>query len=640
MTLKILKNNTIRLHITLLMAVASLLSILVVGLFTQITTRENLEKEALSNLTHQVLLQSEIFEAQLQKLTNTTNFLEVCLTHQLVQNPHADSAMLETIKTNLLPLMTGWGQSARPFSMWIVFNAATINGKHTLSFFDANNDGTFDREEQYDISKQNLASDEYLWWTKAVEQGEVWTKPYYWENWNKNLITYSKSIFHQNKHIACIGSDIDFSELQKTWQEIRFYKTGHLILVDKDHNIILNPTSANKNTKDLSSQESLKYLLDKTDQTPSGIIDNKKLSGNRIFVYNKLSNGWLLLASAPKKEILKPLMDSRKIIGLIAIGAIVLSIVIGYALSRFLQAPILNLVDLFDKSAKGELFHRWKNKGISEIDTIGNQFNKFMSQMQQMVIHLNNQQFSLKKALKKANESDELKSAFLGNLSHEIRTPLYAITGFASLLDNPDLDDEERQNFVQIINRNSDKLLKFVDNIMVFSKLEQNQLVLNRSDISIAQLFDDIKLNFQHTYVSNIKTIIWQTDPNAHADNISVDTSLFKITAEAMIDNGWKFTHEGTVKVGYKVENNHFIFYVSDTGIGIQKCHHELIFKKFFKHKDIGDNMLYEGVGMGLSIAKGIAILHKGDIKLQSKPLEGSTFEVWIPLHHQKDNQN
>lgn len=638
MSLKLIKHGSVRIHVTLLIVFASVFSIATVGFLTQLSTKKLLQKEALSNLTQQVLLQSERFESQIQNLTATKQFLETILHEQLKQQPRLDSTSVVKIKNNLLPLMIEWGKHSKPFSMWVVFESSKAKGKHTVSLYDSNNDGIYEREEEYDILAENLRMDKFNWWTKAVKHGEVWVNPYYWDNWDRQLITYSKAIYHRGELVACIGSDIDFTSFLNLWQNLRFYNTGYLVLSDNEFNIILHPSRINQNAKDFLPTNVFNALDSATKKEKQGIILEPWEKNDRMLAYNRLSNGWLLVASVPTSEIMAPLSKMRQSIVILAIIAVLIAFVTGYFMSQLMQKPISDLVLLFDKSAEGHLNHRWKDRGITEIDIIGTHFNKFMTKMQLMIMQLHSQQQSLKIALQKANESDELKSAFLGNLSHEIRTPLYAITGFASLLDDPDLNDQEKQNFIQIISRNSDKLLKFVDNIMVFSQLEQKQLAFNPVHVETDRLFEELYLSFQSSYQSSLKQIIWPDTSSINKSKVFVDLGLFKIVADALIDNAWKFTHSGDIRITYHFTQNHFVFSVSDSGIGIPSEYHELIFNKFFKYKNIDDSMLYEGVGMGLCIAKGIVALHRGNIKLESTTNRGSTFEVLIPSHQKTSN--
>jgi len=516
--------------------------------------------------------------------------------------------------------------------MWIGFNPQYINGAHTISFIDNDRDGDYQREQEYDISKVNLNSDQYLWWKDAIQDGETWTKPYYWKNWDKSLITYSKAVYVNNKLVACVGSDFDFSRLQSTWSSIRIFKTGYIVLNDQHYNTIVHPSGTTKNAKDLMSPKAYELFARITSASKQGIMPRTGIYKKRMLAFNRLSNGWLMMASAPIDEILSPL-DNIKNTGFVLVFiAVVIAIGLAFWLSRIHYEPILKLITLFDQSSRGDLTHRWEKSSIKEFDQLGEHFNQFMTQMQQMITRLSHQQKVLTMALKKATESDELKSAFLGNLSHEIRTPLYAITGFATLLNTEDLSAEDRHNFTQIVQRNSDVLLKFVDNIMIFSQLEQGQLKASMSEVSINSIAEDVYHNFHGRYNSPHKQVVWHLSSVDANRIVQVDLSLYRIVAEVIMDNAWKFTHQGIINIGFELEDHSFVFYVEDSGIGVPPDYHKAIFNKFFKYKDIDEKMLYEGVGMGLSIAKGLTDLMQGRILVTSELGKGARFEVKFPL--------
>jgi PAS domain S-box-containing protein len=236
-------------------------------------------------------------------------------------------------------------------------------------------------------------------------------------------------------------------------------------------------------------------------------------------------------------------------------------------------------------------------------------------------------------AKEKAEESDRLKTIFLQNLSHEIRTPLNAICGFSGFLDNENLENGKRQNYIRIIKKSSNKLLSIVSDILTVSSLETNQEEVFVDKVSVNQLM--AKLFSEYRLLN--ENIILELLPEIDDQQLEIYTDEAKITQilTCLIDNSLKFTPSGMVKFGYNLpdnlnENPMIQFYVEDNGIGIEVEMHEKIFEPFCQANEIIQTT-YGGTGLGLSISKGFVELLGGKIWLDSQLGKGSTFYFTIP---------
>jgi len=240
----------------------------------------------------------------------------------------------------------------------------------------------------------------------------------------------------------------------------------------------------------------------------------------------------------------------------------------------------------------------------------------------------------LLKALVKAEESDCLKTSFLQNMSHEIRTPMNAITGFASLLDNPDLSCEKRKSFTTIIINSTKQLLSIVTDILTISSLEtkQEKVYINKVCINsiIVDLFAIFKTQAQNQNIS----LYTKQQLNDKQSEIYTDKTKVTQILTNLLFNALKFTHEGFIEFGYNlktdIEPAEMEFYVKDSGIGIKPEFHEKIFERF-RQAETGLSRLYGGTGLGLSISKSFAELLDGKIWVQSEPEKGSIFYFTIP---------
>ena len=237
----------------------------------------------------------------------------------------------------------------------------------------------------------------------------------------------------------------------------------------------------------------------------------------------------------------------------------------------------------------------------------------------------------LKEAKEKAEESDRLKTAFLASMSHEIRTPMNHILGGLDLLLDPDITREEKEEFQTIIKNSSSQLLKLIDDIIDVSQLDSGQLEIKKEAFPIQHFLNEIREEAEN--LRNESKVDFQINTSAHQqefDNIHTDKTRLKQVLISLISNAFKFTKEGTIELGYSKKSEGLLqFYVSDTGIGIPEKSKNVIFEQF-RQVDYEHTREYEGAGLGLTIAKGLVTLLGGDIWVESKEGEGSTFYFTI----------
>lgn len=240
-------------------------------------------------------------------------------------------------------------------------------------------------------------------------------------------------------------------------------------------------------------------------------------------------------------------------------------------------------------------------------------------------------------AKQKAEESGKLKTAFLQNMSHEIRTPMNAIVGFSEMLMKTNISEEKRKSFAEIIINSSIQLLTIVNDILTISSIETNQEKINIKKVNINSIIIDLlnkynKLAFNQNISLFTKKNLTNLDAEIYTDEEKITQIL-----NNLISNAIKFTHEGTVEFGYELNKNELIFYVKDTGIGIDENQIENIFDRFTQ-ADYGLNRKYEGTGLGLAISKGFTELLGGRIWVETKKDVGSKFYFSIPYNPVNSN--
>jgi PAS domain S-box-containing protein len=236
-------------------------------------------------------------------------------------------------------------------------------------------------------------------------------------------------------------------------------------------------------------------------------------------------------------------------------------------------------------------------------------------------------------AKSKAEESDKLKSAFLSNLSHEIRTPLNAIIGFSSLLTDNDLSFGERRNISEIIFRNSNDLLRLIENLIEISEIETGQLMIKKKEFSVNAMMSDLyrQLIEEDKKATNVKLSlrkeIYGDDLVIFSDQTRVQQVLFQL-----LTNSCKFTENGFIEFGYSLKDEAtLMFYVVDSGIGIEPEKQALVFNPF-RQVDDSNTRRYGGMGLGLAISKHIVEKLGGKIWINSTPKSGTSVYFTIPF--------
>lgn len=225
--------------------------------------------------------------------------------------------------------------------------------------------------------------------------------------------------------------------------------------------------------------------------------------------------------------------------------------------------------------------------------------------------------------MQKVREADKLKSAFLANMSHEIRTPLNAIIGFSNIIAVAD-EKEEKEEYVKIINNNSDLLLRLITDILDFSKIESGVLDYSLVDVSLKEICNE---QYQVHSLKMPDGVSLVCDFDALPD-ISICTDPRRVTQviSNLISNATKFTNTGSITLSYRMVDKCVLVEVTDTGIGISPENIDAIFERFVKI-----NSFKQGTGLGLTICKTIIEALGGMIGVDSEPGIGSRFWFTLP---------
>ncbi|OAA85013.1 ATP-binding protein [Clostridium ljungdahlii] len=290
----------------------------------------------------------------------------------------------------------------------------------------------------------------------------------------------------------------------------------------------------------------------------------------------------------------------------IGIAVIIMAGIISVFISNSITRPLREVTAMARKMASGRFNERIEKKRDDEIGELFDALN-----------------FMADEILK----NEKLKNEFVASVSHELRTPLTSIKGWASTMRTGDFSDkEELQTGLEIIENESDRLTKMVEELLDFSKFISGKITLKKDYVDIKNTIEYIKKQFSlRAWRQNINFSVKVQD---NMPLVLLDENRIKQVLNNLLDNAFKFTQEGgkvTLKAFVKDEN--LIMIVDDTGIGIPEDELPKVTEKFFKGKsDKCSN------GIGLSICKEIVSLHGGKIEITSELVKGTEITLTIPV--------
>jgi len=237
----------------------------------------------------------------------------------------------------------------------------------------------------------------------------------------------------------------------------------------------------------------------------------------------------------------------------------------------------------------------------------------------------------------KAGESDRLKSAFLMNMSHELRTPLHAIMGFAGLIANSSMPEDDKITYANIINRNVDSLLEIISDIFDISQFEAGVTGVETEEVNVNDLLNSIQtwINLEKSNVGKEEIVVKVNKANKDSSFcIQTDGYKLKRALSHLASNALKYSNEGYIEIGYTFSENKVMdFYVKDDGIGFSNDKLEIMFSQF-RQVDETPVRQYGGLGLGLSVAQKFATFLNGRLWAESEPGKGSIFHISLPYEN------
>ncbi|PRY98261.1 signal transduction histidine kinase [Marinilabilia salmonicolor] len=255
---------------------------------------------------------------------------------------------------------------------------------------------------------------------------------------------------------------------------------------------------------------------------------------------------------------------------------------------------------------------------------------KIIHELEIHQLELEMQNEELKKAREKAEENERLKSSFLANMSHEIRTPMNGILGFTQILKTFEMNEEERQNYIEIIEKSGIRMLNIINDIISISKIESQQVEISIAETNINEQVEYIYHFFKLEAEQKKLNLSFKNDLPDEKAFFRTDREKVYAILTNLVKNAIKFTPTGSVELGYSLKDDFIEFFVRDSGPGIPKDQQEIIFGRFIQGtRKLSQN--YEGSGLGLSISKAYTEMLGGKIRVENNASHngngaGSTF--------------
>jgi signal transduction histidine kinase len=299
-----------------------------------------------------------------------------------------------------------------------------------------------------------------------------------------------------------------------------------------------------------------------------------------------------------------------------ALAGFLLALLLGYAVSSSVIAPLEAIEDRLNQIAEGQLAGRIEIESGDELGVLAD--------------HVNSMSAELERAYSQIIAANQHKSQFLANMSHELRTPLNAIIGFTELmLDNIYGEQSPKtRGALTRIQRNGRHLLNLINEVLDLSKIEAGQLSLSIEDYAVEELVRGVYRTLEP--LAREKNLTMTMDVSAQMPIARGDERRLSQVLLNLVGNAIKFTDAGEVAIRGSYTNGACLFSVADTGPGIAPDDREKIFEEF-RQVDNSITKSKGGSGLGLAIAKRIVELHGGKIWVESEVGKGATFSFTIP---------
>lgn len=288
-----------------------------------------------------------------------------------------------------------------------------------------------------------------------------------------------------------------------------------------------------------------------------------------------------------------------------AVSTIVIIALIAFLWGRIPLSPLNRLIDAMHRLSSGDYSVRLRDSRIHIFNELYSAFNKMAEEL---------------------GNTEMLRSDFVNNFSHEFKTPLMSVKGFAGLLRRDDVSDEQKEEYLKIIESESDRLATMATNVMDMTRLENTTIL---SDVSRVNISEQLRMS-----ILLLDRKIDEKSIELHADfdeyYVNCSDEMLRRVWINVLDNAVKYSPEGaTIDVNISQSSDVVCVSVRNTGSFIPESERERIFSKFYQCDRSHSSA---GYGLGLAIVKRIITLHRGTVTVSSSGTEGTVFNIYLPV--------
>ncbi len=357
-------------------------SVIIISFLFYRASKKEITKLSKENLKYLISSKAEDINSQIQTIKSLTLALSSEISNTIdLDKVSNNPKLMKKYEEEKVELFKALIEDTHNRSGWVIFDSNVIKGANTISIFDGK------RQDEYDIHSLDLSKQK--WWTNAIKNGSNWTDPFYWDQWNANIVSYSIPVKVNGKIIGVAGADFVYDDLKKTISSIKLYKTGYMALVNKKGYVLCHPNFNIKDNMKTLGNGVLRPVWDKIESSNSkvGLINYTFRSKNKIIGFYKLDNGWILQAMPVISEIFEPLTKVRNLSIILSIIFILLSSLIGYLLSKFIVKSILEVTDVAKELANGngDLTKRIDIITHDEVGEMSEHFNSFLENLHKTI---------------------------------------------------------------------------------------------------------------------------------------------------------------------------------------------------------------------------------------------------------------
>ncbi|MCT4595268.1 MAG: methyl-accepting chemotaxis protein [Anaeromicrobium sp.] len=430
----------------------------------------------------------------------------------------SDPNYMDTFIKSIHPLVYNGARSAKGnIDAYFAFNPELIHGdKLYQSVYLINDRGDYENVgdatplEDLTPSNENAA-----WYFRPIKGGQgIWSNPYYDENLKANVITYSSPIYKGNKLIGVVGMDIDFTFIEENVLSMKLYTSGYTTLLNSNKDIIVHPTIKEKiNLKDLGGNAFTK-LEAIIDEKLLGIQETEFEGIDKITSFSKMDNGFIIMATVPKSEILAQAREMLIFQSFILIGVLIISMIGAYYTGKIITKPIHNLINLMAYAEKGDFTIRSDSKSSDEFGKLTDSFENMVQGQKNMMLEIKEVSAlvdydakGLNEVAEKINHSSNEVASSIGDVAQgtnyqaqDLAEITNQLINFGDEMDNVAKLVSEVSNKTNSINSkanvSNDQLEKLISSIEVMNKastsVKENISILSENIKQVSQITEVI----------------------------------------------------------------------------------------------------------------------------------------------------